>query len=65
MYSFVPPSGTIKNFSADLKEFYNYLEKNHQFPASKQNIIGESYHNAEPGNECVKLTCARSLPNWH
>ncbi|KAK4222310.1 endoglucanase [Podospora fimiseda] len=39
VYSFVPPSGTIKNFSADLKEFYNYLERNHQFPSSRQNII--------------------------
>ncbi|KAK4163733.1 concanavalin A-like lectin/glucanase domain-containing protein [Cladorrhinum sp. PSN259] len=39
VYSFVPPSGTIKNFSADLKEFYNYLEKNQGFPSSRQNII--------------------------
>ncbi|KAK0649655.1 concanavalin A-like lectin/glucanase domain-containing protein [Cercophora newfieldiana] len=40
VYSFVPPAGqVIRSFSADVKEFYNYLEKSHQFPASRQNII--------------------------
>lgn len=39
VYSFVPPSGTIKTFSADVKEFFDYLEKNHQFPSSQQNVI--------------------------
>jgi xyloglucan-specific endo-beta-1,4-glucanase len=39
VYSFVPPSGTIKSFSADVKDFYNYLVSNYQFPAAQQNII--------------------------
>jgi xyloglucan-specific endo-beta-1,4-glucanase len=39
VYSFVPPSGTVKEFSADVKEFYTYLEQNYQFPSSKQNVI--------------------------
>lgn len=41
VYSFIPPSGTIKSFTADVKEFFNYLEKNHQYPSSQQNLIGE------------------------
>ena len=41
VYSFVPPSGTVKEFSADVKEFYKYLEQKYQFPSSKQNVIGE------------------------
>jgi xyloglucan-specific endo-beta-1,4-glucanase len=39
VYSFVPPSGTVKEFSADLKEFYAHLEQNYQFPSSTQNVI--------------------------
>ncbi|KAK4185154.1 endoglucanase [Podospora australis] len=39
VYSFVPPSGTIKSFSADVKEFFNYLQRDHQYPASSQNLI--------------------------
>ena len=41
VYSFVPPSGTIKTFGADVKEFFSYLEKNHQFPSSQRNLIGK------------------------
>ena len=41
VYSFLPPSGDIREFSCDVKEFYNYLEKTHAFPAKEQNIIGE------------------------
>ena len=40
VYSFVAPS-PIQNFSADLKEFYNWLEQNENFPSSKQNLIGK------------------------
>jgi xyloglucan-specific endo-beta-1,4-glucanase len=39
VYSFVPPSGTVKEFSADVKDFYKYLEEKYQFPSSTQNII--------------------------
>jgi xyloglucan-specific endo-beta-1,4-glucanase len=41
VFSFVAPT-PINNFSADVKEFFNWLEKNQDFPASKQNLIGES-----------------------
>jgi xyloglucan-specific endo-beta-1,4-glucanase len=41
VYSFVPPSGTIKSFNADVKEFFNYLERNQGFPSSQQNLIGK------------------------
>lgn len=41
VYSFLPPSGDIRDFSCDIKDFYNYLEKAHAFPAKEQNIIGE------------------------
>jgi len=41
VYSFVPPSGgIIRSFSGDVKEFFNYLQANHKFPASSQNLIG-------------------------
>ncbi|KAK0673193.1 family 12 putative glycoside hydrolase [Cercophora samala] len=39
VYSFVVPSGTVKNFSADVKEFFRYLESNYQYPSSQQNLI--------------------------
>lgn len=39
VYSFLPPSGDIRDFSCDVKEFYNYLEKSHAFPSKEQNII--------------------------
>jgi len=39
VYSFVAPS-PITSFSADLKDFYNYLEKNQSFPSKNQNLIG-------------------------
>jgi hypothetical protein len=41
VYSFVVPSGTVNNFSADVKEFFNYLQNNYQYPASTQNLIGK------------------------
>lgn len=41
VYSFVAPE-TRNEFSADAKEFYNYLEQTHGFPVSSQNLIGES-----------------------
>ncbi|KAK3349877.1 concanavalin A-like lectin/glucanase domain-containing protein [Lasiosphaeria hispida] len=39
VYSFVPPSGCVKSFSADVKDFFDYLQHNQQFPASSQNLI--------------------------
>lgn len=40
VYSFIAPE--VRNeFSADAKEFYEYLEETQAFPASSQNLIGE------------------------
>ncbi|KAK1828644.1 endoglucanase [Podospora conica] len=39
VYSFLPPSGDIRDFSCDVKDFYNYLEEKHAFPAKEQNVI--------------------------
>lgn len=40
VFSFVAP--TVRNdFHADVKKFYNHLEKNQGFPASSQHLIGE------------------------
>ncbi|KAK3382562.1 endoglucanase [Lasiosphaeria ovina] len=61
VYSFVPPSGTIKSFSADVKEFFNYLEKNQQFPSSQQNLIvfqvrTEVFMGAKATFKCTQFT---------
>lgn len=40
VYSFIAPN-VVNDFSADAKEFYNYLEQAQSFPASSQNLIGE------------------------
>ncbi|KAK5653422.1 hypothetical protein OQA88_8907 [Cercophora sp. LCS_1] len=39
VYSLLPPSGDIRTFSCDVKDFFNYPEKNHQYPAKQQNLI--------------------------
>lgn len=41
VYSFIAP-GVMNEFIADAKEFYNHLEQTQGFPASSQNLIGES-----------------------
>lgn len=42
MYSFVVPNGKpINSFTADVKEFFNYLVKNHNFPESQQYMLSE------------------------
>ena len=43
VYSFLPPSGDIRSFSCDVKDFFNYLEKSHQYPAKDQNLIGKFF----------------------
>jgi xyloglucan-specific endo-beta-1,4-glucanase len=40
VYSFVA-SGTLNSFSADVKDFFNHLESNENYPASSQNLIGK------------------------
>ncbi|KAK0638570.1 concanavalin A-like lectin/glucanase domain-containing protein [Cercophora newfieldiana] len=61
VYSFLPPAGAgaIKSFSADVREFFRYLEECHQFPASQQNLIV-----FQAGTECftggpATFTCSR------
>jgi xyloglucan-specific endo-beta-1,4-glucanase len=39
VYSFVA-SGTLNSFSADVKDFFKYLESNKNYPSSSQNLIG-------------------------
>ncbi|KAK0707380.1 concanavalin A-like lectin/glucanase domain-containing protein [Lasiosphaeris hirsuta] len=39
VYTFVPVSGAINSFSADVKDFFNYLQHYQRFPASSQNLI--------------------------
>lgn len=39
VYSFVA-SGTLSSFSADVKDFFNHLESNENYPSSSQNLIG-------------------------
>ncbi|KAL2270269.1 hypothetical protein VTJ83DRAFT_2453 [Remersonia thermophila] len=60
VYSFLPPNnavGDIRNFSCDIKDFFNYLEQNHGYPAREQNLIVYQI-----GTECftggpAKFTC--------
>jgi xyloglucan-specific endo-beta-1,4-glucanase len=43
VYSFVTPTpdSPYTSFSADVKLFFDYLVKDHQYPADQQNLIGE------------------------
>ncbi len=42
VYSFVVPAGSpIHSFNADVKEFFNYLVKNQNFPESQQYMLSE------------------------
>jgi xyloglucan-specific endo-beta-1,4-glucanase len=39
VYSFLPANGPITSFSADVKEFFNYLIQNYNLPASQYMLI--------------------------
>jgi xyloglucan-specific endo-beta-1,4-glucanase len=39
VFSFVTPGNPYTNFNADVKLFFNYLEKNQGYPSSTQNLI--------------------------
>ncbi|KAI9147470.1 Endoglucanase cel12B [Paramyrothecium foliicola] len=39
VYSFLPANGPIYKFSADVKEFFNYLTKTYAFPAQEQYML--------------------------
>jgi xyloglucan-specific endo-beta-1,4-glucanase len=38
VFSFVAPS-PVNDFNADIKQFYNYLAKTQNYPASKQYLL--------------------------
>jgi xyloglucan-specific endo-beta-1,4-glucanase len=40
VFSFIAPT-PVNTFSADVKQFFDYLQKNQNYPASSQNLIGE------------------------
>jgi xyloglucan-specific endo-beta-1,4-glucanase len=40
VYSFVA-ANIVEGFSADAKEFFNYLQNNHGFPVSSQYLISK------------------------
>ena len=42
VYSFVAPNGPYNSFTADVKEFFNYLVKNESFPESQQYMLSKS-----------------------
>jgi xyloglucan-specific endo-beta-1,4-glucanase len=41
VWSFVPPGEDIQSFEGDVREFVGYLEREKEFPAEEQNLIGE------------------------
>lgn len=43
VYSFLPAQGNIYDFRADVKLFFSYLTKEHQFPAEKQYMLGKFF----------------------
>ena len=58
VYSFIAPE--VRNeFSADAKEFYNYLEQNQGFPVSSQNLIGECDFAYQPSKKPRFLSLGR------
>lgn len=40
VFSFVAPS-PVNSFSANVKDFFNYLQKSQNYPASNQNLLSE------------------------
>jgi len=61
VYSFIPPSGTIKSFTADIKDFFKHLEQNYQYPASTQNLIifqigSEAFTGGPATFKCTQFT---------
>lgn len=56
VYSFVVPNGSpIYSFNADVKEFFNYLQTNQNFPESQQYMLSKLAR-------FVKLTVKSSSP---
>lgn len=48
VYSFVVPNGSpIYSFTADVKEFFNYLTTTQNFPASQQYMLSELARSAK------------------
>ena len=68
VYSFVAQS-TIKSFSDEVKEFFDYLESNQDFPSDSQYLIGKAKHIscfARLMLACsLKMLTNPSLSVWH
>jgi xyloglucan-specific endo-beta-1,4-glucanase len=50
VFSFIAPS-PVNSFSANVKDFFNYLQNSQGYPASSQNLIGKCL----PGSMLVNL----------
>lgn len=44
VFSFLAVNGPINSFSADVKDFFNYLIRQQGFPASNQYMLSECIH---------------------
>lgn len=42
VYSFLPVNGPIQHFNADVKQFFNFLSHQFQFPQHNQYMLGKS-----------------------
>jgi hypothetical protein len=49
VYSFIAPT-VVKSFNADVRVFFKHLEQTQNFPASQQNLIGESRRVGDHGD---------------
>lgn len=61
VYSFVA-SGTLNSFSADVKDFFNYLESNENYPASSQNLIGKATRSCCIAKLIIPLQSSKLAP---
>lgn len=54
VYSFVVPAAKApyNSFTADVKDFFNYLVKNESFPESQQYMLSKHLHIPTPGHLC-------------
>jgi xyloglucan-specific endo-beta-1,4-glucanase len=59
VYSFVAPQ-IINSFSADVKQFFSYLQDSQGFPAASQNLIGMTTLSLFPNRKAIKVRCRNS-----
>lgn len=55
VYSFLPVNGPIQHFNADVKQFFNFLSHQFQFPQHNQYMLGKLL---------IQLTCLSQLTQW-